>query len=364
VTIEAGGKMILRNNFSNFRNDTLADNSNQYNTDPKQENDFTYHQDVYSLYNSYQLKLTKWAFKGGLRIEHTNISADFSSVGSNVDQHYNNLVPSLSIQRSLKNSSLTFGFTQRIQRPGIFQLNPFVDRSNLNYLSMGNPTLRPAVNNNFELSYGNFAKGSINLSTNYSFANNTIESLATVNGTVTTNTYANVGKNRRLGFDANINYPITKKLNVNINAELVQVWLKGAYNGQLLSNSGNQGHIFTFTSYKFDDGYRIGVNIGYDSRYVLLQGRDNWFFFSGGSVSKEILKGKGSVFFNVNNPFSKFNKLDFFTKTTNAENYNYNLNYYRTINFGFNFKFGRLNANIKKNQRGINNDDASGGGRN
>jgi outer membrane receptor protein involved in Fe transport len=143
------------------------------------------------------------------------------------------VVPSVSIQRSLKSSSLTFGFTQRIQRPGIFQLNPFVDRSNPNYITTGNPGLRPAVNNNFELSYGNFAKGSVNISTSYSFANNTIQQLASVNGTVTTTTYANVGKNKQLGLDLNMNYPITKKLNVNINAELLRVWLEGFYSNQL-----------------------------------------------------------------------------------------------------------------------------------
>lgn len=364
VTIEAGGKMILRNNFSNFHTDTLTGN-NQYTTDPKQENDFTYHQDVYSLYNSYQLKFTKWVLKGGLRLERTNISANFiSASGTNLDQRYNNLVPSLSIQRSLKNSSLTFGFTQRIQRPGIYQLNPFVDSTNRSYITRGNPALRPAVNNTFELGYSNFAKGSINISTNYAFANNTIESLASVNGAVTTTTFANVGKNRHLGFDVNINYPITTRLNVNINAELLQIWLKGTYNGAFLSNSGQQGHLFTYTGYKFDDGYRIGVNIGYDSRYVLLQGRDNFYFFSGANVSKEIFNKKASFSVNFNNPFSKFNKLDFFTKTSDFQTSNYFLNYYRTLNLNFSYKFGKLNSTIKKNQRGINNDDTSGGSKN
>jgi len=127
ITIEAGAKMILRNYFSDFYTDTLNASSGQYSNEADQTNNFTYHQDVYSLYNSYQVSLTDWIFKGGLRFERTDIDADFSSVGTVLDKGYNNLVPSFSAQRSLNSTSnLNFGFTQRIQRPGITQLNPFV----------------------------------------------------------------------------------------------------------------------------------------------------------------------------------------------------------------------------------------------
>jgi hypothetical protein len=364
LTIEAGGKMILRDNFSNFSNDA-QNSSGAYVTDPTLTNNFTYNQDVYSLYNSYTVKLTKWIFKGGLRFERTNIAAEFTSTsGGAFDRGYNNLVPSFSAQRVLKNSSVTFGFTQRIQRPGIWQLNPFSDRSNPLYINMGNPDLRPAVNNTFELSYGNFAKGSINISSNYAFSNNTIQNIATVNGNVTTQTYANVGKNKRLGLDVSLNYPLTKRMNINVNTEIVRVWIEGFYNNKLYTNSGQQGHVFTNGSYKFDNGYRIGMNIGYDSRYVLLQGVDNYWLGGGASISKDIFKGKGTINLNANNPFKKFNKLDFITKTADFETVNTNQNFYRNINLNFSYKFGKLNATIKKNQRGINNDDASGGGRN
>ncbi|WP_413666077.1 TonB-dependent receptor domain-containing protein [Mucilaginibacter sp. Mucisp86] len=364
LTLEAGGKIILRDNYSDFYTD-LKQPDGSYKTDDSQTNDFTYDQDVYSLYNSYSVKLSKWSFKGGLRLEHTKVNADFSTTNSTVHQDYNNLVPSVSIQRSLKSSSLTLGFTQRIQRPGIYQLNPYTDRTNPQYINMGNPNLKAAVTNNFELGYSNFAKGSINLSTNYSFANNTVQNLARVDSAgVTTNTYDNVGSNKNWGFDANINYPITSKLNVNINAELLFVWLKGYYNGSLYKNSGNQGHIFTYTSYKFDGGYRAGVNIGYDSRYVLLQGKDNYYFFSSISGTKTMFKEKATLSVNVNNPFKKFNKLDFYTKTPDFDTYTANNNFYRTINVSLSYKFGRLNSSIKKNQRGINNDDTSSGSRN
>ncbi|WP_374949562.1 TonB-dependent receptor domain-containing protein [Mucilaginibacter sp.] len=364
LTVEAGGKMINRNNFSNFRNDILDAVTGMYVNDPTQTNDFDYRQNVYSIYNSYMLKLAKWTLKSGIRFERTDINANFSSTDTDLKQAFNNLVPSVSIQRTLTGSTLTFGFTQRIQRPGIYQLNPFVNRTNPLYITVGNPALRPAVNNNFELSYGRFTKGSFNLSTSYSFANNTIQNLASVNGNVTTTSYANVGKNKNLALDLNMSIPFTTKLNLNVNAEIQQVWLKGTYNGEFYTNSGQQGHVFTNASYKFDDGFRIGTNVGFDSRYVLLQGTDNYYLGYGANVSKELFGKKASISLYVNGPFSKYIKLDFRTSTQDFETTSYTYQIYRTIGLGFNYKFGKLDGSIKKNQRGINNDDTSGGSRN
>lgn len=349
LTIEGGGKIILRNSFSN----SAA-------TPAQGANNFLYHQDVYGVYNSYLLKFTKWSFKSGLRFERTNVKTE----GGSVDQGYNNMVPSFSAQRTLDSvSSLTFGFTQRIQRPSIYQLNPFINTTNPQFVSSGNPDLRPAVVNNFELAFSKTGKGSVNIGINYGFANNTIESVATLNGTVTNTTFANIGQNRNLGLNLDVNYPLTKKLTININAQLTQVWLKGTYNGEFYTASGQQGYIFTYTSYKFDNGVRIGTNLGFDSRYVMLQGRDNYWIDYSLSASKEFFKGKLNTSFSAGNFFAKFIKLDYSTRTPDFNRTNINYNVYRNFNFSISYKFGGLNSSIKTNKRGISNDDTGSGGK-
>ncbi|RYE20804.1 MAG: TonB-dependent receptor, partial [Sphingobacteriales bacterium] len=99
ITIEGGGKIINRSNISNFYTDTLA-TIGEYNTDATQVNNFNYKQDVYGVYNSYTIKLTKWTFKGGLRYERTVIDDGATTAKSAIDQNYANLVPSLSVQRT------------------------------------------------------------------------------------------------------------------------------------------------------------------------------------------------------------------------------------------------------------------------
>lgn len=362
LNIEAGAKAIFRNNYSDLRNELFNTASNGYVVDPNQTYSFDYQQNVYSAYNSYQLKLTNWVAKAGLRFEHTTVNAN-SGV---VNQRYSNLIPSISVQRTFKTSSVNVGYTDRIQRPGIWQLNPFVDRSNNSFINVGNPNLQPVVSHTVELTYSNFKKGSINFGVNYRFANNTVENITRFDNetAVSISTYENVGKNKRLGADFNVNYPITSKMSFNLNSQLMHVWLSGYVGGTLFNAKGYQGHVFSGTSYKFDSGYRLGMNVDFDSRYVMLQGRDNVYFGYSASASKEILNKKATISLYANTPFQKFRKVDNTVRTPTSYQLTLFNQYARSINISFNYKFGKLDGELKKNQRGINNDDVGGGGRN
>ena len=305
-------------------------------------------------------------------MEETTINADFSSVGSNLNTSYNNFIPSVSIQRQLKNSSINFGFTERIQRPDISQLNPFVDQSNPQFVSTGNPNLKPELNHVFELNYSRFSTGSINIGLSYSFSNNSIQNVSSLKQqknkdtieTVTYTTYENLGSNQTLGLNINTNYPLTKQLSLSINGLLNRVWLKGYYNGGQYSNSGFVGNMFFNISYRFPTGYRIGTNTGFFSGNVNLQGKSSYFIFNQFVFSKELLKKAASVSFVANNPYSKYWAGNSTTRTNDyyqVTNYNQT---YRSFAIRLSYKFGKLNSDIKKNQHGIENDDTKGSTKN
>jgi len=372
ISLEAGVKGIFRNNYSNFNEDTLDNKTNTYELNPDLTNDFNYHEDVYSAYNSYQLKLDKWTGKAGLRLEETTINANFAAGNPPINTNYSNLIPSVYLQRQFTGSSLSFGFTQRIQRPDITQLNPYVDSSDPQFVNVGNPNLKPELNNVFELNYSRFSTGSINTGLSYSFSNNSIQNVSStgtevIDGTtqnVTYTTYENLGSNRTLGLSMNVNYPITKKLQFVVNGLLNRVWLAGYYDGTLYHNSGYFSNIFTNIGYKFDDGYRIGVNTGFFTGQVTLQGKSNDFIFNQYVLSKDFLSKKASISFVANNPWSKY--WDHTTTTSTPDFYQVS-NFegiYRTFAIRLNYKFGKLNSDIKKNQHGIDNDDTKGGTKN
>jgi hypothetical protein len=345
--------------------------SQLYKTNDTLTNNFNYHQDIYSVYNSYQLKMEKWTGKAGLRLEHTSINADFTSAGVTTAPSYNNLIPSVSIQRSFKTSSINFGFTQRIQRPGIFQLNPFVDRSNPTFINTGNPALKPELDNTFELTYSNFSKNAVNIGLSYAFSNNSIQNVSSLHvensggksDTVTYTTFENLGTNKTLGLNINTNLNITKEFTMSLNGQVNHVWLSGTFNDKMYHNDGFTGNAFGNLRYKFNNGFALAFNAGFFSGNVNLQGSSSPFVFNQYLFSKEFFNKKFTLVLVANNPYSKFNT---FRTTVNAADFyqtSYNQNYYRSFAFRLNFRFGKLNSDIKKNQHGINNDDTKGSGK-
>lgn len=362
VDIEAGVKGILRNNYSKYSQENFDAFSNQYLIDSARTNNFNYQQNVFSFYNSYNIKLDKWGIRLGARIEKTNVNADFETTSTKVKQDYANIIPSVSVQRKFKDmSSMNIGYTQRIERPSIWELNPFVNQQNPKFLSYGNPNLNAVLTNNFELGYSTFKKGSINLGLSYSFANNTIQNVTSLDAdTISRDTYQNIGKDKKLGLNANINFPINKKLNVNVNAMLNYIWIKGTFNSQLFTNQGFQGNAFASASYTLPKDIRARVNVGYYSPWIQLQGQSNEFVFSSFSLSKEFLDKKLSLNAQVSNPWKKFRNWEQTFTTQQFIQNSYFQNFYRHYGVSVTYRFGKLDGGVKKNQRGISNDDVKG----
>jgi hypothetical protein len=308
-----------------------------------------------------------------VRLEYTAISADFTSAAVVIAPSYNNLIPSISIQRSFKSSSINFGFTQRILRPGIFQLNPFVDKTNPIFINTGNPALKPELDNTFDLTYSNFSKGAINIDLSYAFSNNSIQNISTLHeeiidnklDTVTYTTFQNLGTHKTLGLNINTNLNITKNFTLSLNGQVNHIWLSGKLDSGDYHNDGFTGNAFGNMRYKFGtSGFAVSFNAGYFSGTVNLQGRSSDFIFNQYLFSKEFFNRKMTIVLVANNPYSKFNT---FRTTVNSVNFYQNLsnqNYYRSFAIRFNFRFGKLNSDIKKNQHGIQNDDTKNGGSN
>lgn len=363
-TIEAGVKGILRTNKSDFQYQSFNSQSQLYEIDPERTNNFNNTQNVFGAYNTYQYNMKDWGFKAGIRLEQTIIDADFISGGTQVEKEYLNLIPSVSINRKFKDmSSLNFGYTTRMQRPSIYRLNPFVDRSNPSFVTKGNPNLRPTIGNLLQLNYSKAKKGSLNVGLNYMFIDDLIMPFSTLdpvtNTTITT--YDNTGKAQLAGFEINFNYPITKRWNYSLNGRLNYGWVEGIVDNVLVKNEGLMSGMHTSTGYKFEKGWAINASLNYNGRNISLQGRSNDFFGTSFSLNKEI-KGKLTLSAAANNPFDKYMEMVYLTEGIDFIQESYNQNYLRSFTLSLNYRFGSLKEGIKKNKRGIRNDDVSGAG--
>ena len=373
-TLEVGLKTISRLSNSDYSYANKEPDTDEYIIDPEQTNNFDYRQDILAGYTSFGFKKGDWGLRVGARLEETIIKANFESSATAADQDYFNLIPSIALSRKLKDmKTLKGAYTQRIQRPGLWYLNPYENRIDPRNIYYGNPDLLAAISHAFDLSYSTMIKKSmINTSLSYNFTNNSIQQFTTLGAdSVARTTYGNIGQNRRLGLSGNGNINVTKNLNLNMNANLSFVQLNGFLNRTVdgvnvpaeVKNNGFTANVFAYAGYKFPKGFRASGNIGFNTPQVLLQGKSAGYMFNSFSVNKSLFKKeKGSINLSVSSPFQKnrrwFNELEDVNFYQSSENF-YRM---RRINVSFSYRFGKLKTDIARKKRGIKNDDVQGGG--
>ncbi len=362
--IEAGLKGILRDNKSDFQYAVVDSVTGRYSIQPSISNRFRNTQNVFGAYTTYQYALKNWGIKAGVRIEETVIDADFMSVDSRVKRTYVNLIPSVSINRKLRNNSgLILSYTQRIQRPGIYQLNPFVDRSNPNFERTGNPDLRPALVNDIQLTFSGSGKIQLSTGLGFTFFRDLIFPVSVYDSTtnITRTSYGNTGTAKLPSLYVNVNLPVTKRWNVSINSRVAYGMVQGVVNGVLIKNEGLMYQASLSTSYKLPKDWRLTANLQPNGPSINLQGATNRMMSSSVSVNKDLIKDKLSVASSINNPFRKYRQNLSTTSGPDFQQTSFRWDYFRSFTMSLNYKFGKLRESIKKNKRGIRNDDVQSG---
>jgi outer membrane receptor protein involved in Fe transport len=373
VKWEFGGKGILRSATSDGR--FYSFNGTNYALNNLRSNFLDYEQNVAAGYSSFTFELPKkWGIQAGMRYEKTMISAQFKETADVEIPNYQNWLPSINISKRFENSgSIRASYTQRIQRPSIRYLNPYVNYSNANSISYGQPTLSPELVDMLELSLNTFFKSnSINFSIYSRIEDNSITSISSVRRTegvdVTETTYANIGVNKRYGANISLNLNPTKswRLGGGINTDYTYM------DNRTISNKGWNAGLNLNTSYSFPKGLAASLFAFYRSPSVQLQGTRNGFYFHGINVKKDINKKRGSIGIGFDNPFvSAINFKSALENRTDALNYFVSTNnrsiYRRSVKIDFRYRFGKLESDgrgLFNRRRGNDNGDAVDGGGN
>ncbi|WP_192823536.1 outer membrane beta-barrel family protein [Rufibacter sp. LB8] len=373
--LEVGTKAILRHAESDAQYRTLNGSTNQETS--RDANAFAYDQDVYATYASYGFKLLKnYQVKSGVRFEYTDLQANYiAPVMPSFKDNYNNLIPNVMISRSFKSQTFRAGYTQRIQRPQIWYLNPFVNtQDNINY-NFGNPELSPELTHSYEVGYSNYFKtSSVNVSLYWRQTNNAIENVRTLvdDANVQPNapeeylrrsgnsytTFFNIGKNATYGLSFSGNTKPMPKWNIGGSLNLNYIDLTST----IQSNAAWQYSFNVNTGYDFGKNLALQAFGSYSSPRPSIQGKFSGFYYSSVSVKKDFWEKKGSLSVGIDNPFSESIKFtselanDNFIQ--NTENYNFN----RNVRVSFSYRFGKVEMGQQpRRKKSIKNDDAKAG---
>ncbi|TCZ70620.1 outer membrane beta-barrel family protein [Flaviaesturariibacter aridisoli] len=371
LKLELGSKAIIRNIGSEVRVKTSPNGHEVLTSDPSQNNDFEYKQRVYSGYSSLRWSNKKrWNINAGLRLEHTVIDGAFITSNSSISQEYDNLIPSALISKGMGKHSLKVSYTQRITRPQIWYLNPWINRTNPKSLVTGTPALRPELNHATELSHSYTTPKGFSLNTAFYWrqTDNAIEYVSRIDstgayvsgadsGNVTVSRPLNVARRAVLGVNMNVSAKPNKNWSVNGGGDLRHVDINSPATGQ--RSEGWTWNFNTNTSYKLPGNYTLQGYAGVYSGWIGLQNRNNTVgYWYGLSAKKTFWKDAGSLTFASNMPFtrgirqrSEERGIGFY-----AESQNLWVN--RSFRLTFEWRFGQMSSEGGKQGKKIANDDS------
>jgi outer membrane receptor protein involved in Fe transport len=181
--IETGYKGTFRFFNSDFQS---ADFTNgDYVINPLASNSFKFNEQinaVYGLLNSFigNAEYPKWKYNLGLRAENVSNTGATLNNSDRFNNDYLKFFPSASLQLNLQsNDFVKIGYSKRINRPDLDDLNPFVDITDALNPHGGNPYLKPEVIHIAEISYNKeWSKYSFSSNAFYRNATNTIKQYA------------------------------------------------------------------------------------------------------------------------------------------------------------------------------------------
>ncbi|MDR0349517.1 MAG: TonB-dependent receptor [Tannerella sp.] len=362
--IEAGVKGMLRRNFSEadyFLKD-LPDS--EWFPDTGRVNDLDYDQYITGVYAGYMLKIKKVTAKTGLRAEYTWNDGVFKEKEANTgfNNTFFNLIPYVNLTYALKPAqTVKLSYTQRLYRPGIWNLNPYRNTTEPSDISFGNPKLEAEVSHSFAASYGQFdPKFNLNVELNGSITDNSIQRYSYVEDGIRYSTYGNIGSSQRYGMNVYTSYRPSGKFSININGRGTYMMLEA--NNQY--GTRNDGFVFggnLGSRLELWKGGSVSANIGGSSRRIMLQGKANGWYYSSLGMTQKLLKDKIDLSLYFSDPFSR--KINFksdledTTFALHSENYRWG----QIVRISLTYRFGKMNTQVKKARRGIVNDDQSGG---
>jgi outer membrane receptor protein involved in Fe transport len=362
--IEAGVKAIMRRATSDFTSEIRTSASEDYKVSTDNTDHFQYDQNVYSVYGSYGFKVSKTSFRLGARMEHTDVAGDFVTSKTIVNQSYTNLMPNIQATTKFSNIfTLVLSYTDRLQRPFIYNLNPFKNNNDPYNVSFGNPDLQPQIIHTVSLQTRYSKNGTFaGITFAGSYSNNMIVQYASfdANTGVTSTTSGNYGEETQMSINANVSTKINDKWNVFLNGNIRFSRVRN----KLLptqTNTGYGGNANLNTSYSISKRFTTSGYAGFFRQPPTIQTSYPLNVWYGISLGYKFFNEKLTTSFGAANFLQKDRDWQLLTKDPLFQYTSTTTMPFRALSLSVSWSFGKLTENVSK-KKGVTNDDLIGNG--
>jgi len=386
---------------------SFGDLNNQYiitdnlgNPDPKLSNTLEYKENINAIYTQYGFKVNKFSYLFGLRWEDTNIQVNLLDNSDFNTKKYNNLFPSAFIGYEISDqSSFSASYSKRLSRPRGRFMNPATNYSSNVNIFQGNPDLDPSLTDKYDIGYiKRWDKLTFNTSAYFentkdvfSFVRTPTGEVVNSDGEVVTPTPENpvndgipvilsrpinLGREQKFGFEFTLNYTPFKKWRVNSNFNIYNVKTTGenTYNDSkgnlVVQNLDNQATTwFARINSKLTLPYKIDWQLSgvYNGEQKTAQGKNLGQFAMNTAFSKDVLKDKATIAFNISDIFNSrimksYTYLQNDTTLESQTSYGEMQFRKRQFNLSFTYRFNKPKNEREKNGAPKNDGGVDGGG--
>jgi outer membrane receptor protein involved in Fe transport len=341
-TIETGVQYVINDVGNDFEVRDLVDDS--YVINENLTNNFDWKQNVLGLYVTTAYEKDKFGVKLGLRVEQTDLKTLLTTTNERNAQNYTNVFPSFhSSYKISDNTSIQAGYSRRIFRPRLWDLNPFFNiRNNFN-IRAGNPNLQPEFTDSYELtSIYKIGKASLSSSLYYRYTTQVVERISTFEDNVTFSSPENIGTNSSVGFEMNGKFSPNKWLTLTGDFNLNYFDRIGTFENQDFDFSGSQWSSRMGSKIGLPADIDIEFTGNYQSGFETVQGEQSGYASLDLGVRKKIFKGKVILNLGVRDLFKSRIQERFVNQPT-FESYSFRQRG-RFITFGISYGFGKGEA--------------------
>ena len=260
-------------------------------------NVFDFRQKVFGLYGTGSFESDKWGIKLGLRREHTNTQTNLVNSNLSNNRNFSDLFPTLhSSFKFIKKLSLQLGYSRRIYRPSLWQLNPFINiRNNFN-ISAGNPDLRPEYSDSYELAAIYNTSGlSINCGIYQLNTTEKITYVTSFENNISKRSPENLGTSNANGIEINGKFDVSKIIVMTSDFNLNRFNRRGIWGSQNFNFNGTRWSSEFRSKIKFPKDLDIELTLNYLSEYRTVDGERGPSRNINFGVRKKIVDGRGVI---------------------------------------------------------------------
>ncbi len=305
--MELGFRSQFRNTDDNYSLDTLNYSTGIYDIDKSVSNDFSYNEQIHSVYGTYENKYKKFGYQVGLRLEQTFTKSEQIVSSQNFDRNYFSYFPSLFLKQGITDDiELQASFTRRINRPGLMSLNPFVIRTDPQNLRTGNPDLKPEYVNGVEIgAVKYFTAFTITSSVFYRLTTDVITRFSVVDSNgISMTKPENLSQSRNYGIELIGTGALAKWWNINASASYFRQELDGNISSAEIQNSGYSWTAKLISNMSFPKLFDFQLSYYYQGENVTPQGTFNPIQSLDITVKKDFLQKRMSLGFRVSDIFN------------------------------------------------------------